>query len=602
MLFRSLTVRAIVALTLLVGFYLFAIGLGLVLFAIPVALVVWGNRISPKLFLICWAAGGTLLWNVVPRLTTFEPPGPLLDEKEEPGLFAFIRDVAARMHQPMPSEVYLVPDVNAFVAHRGGLLGLGGTRYMGLGLGLMSVDNVSQFKATVAHEFGHFAGGDTKLGTLVFGTRNTMVRTLRNLGHGFLGSVFGFLFKHLYMRITQAISRQQELVADEWSVKLAGKNAHVSGLKVEALHGAGFGLFLRTEVNPLLGMGRAPNNVFEGYRRFTTSTVWKNVQPEIEKNMAAPSSDPFDSHPPLDERIAYAQGLTGGDFSMDERPATALLRDAAALEQKLSAFYVPASAKTLSWDELAQSYADDWREVATRVQARVPSLDARGAVEALRDEPARRALVEAALPVLTAYRMPDARQVLGSATRDQLRAYLGTLLAQTGCAWKTAPGEALLLEGRGETINLNEVLAEVLDGKRPVSDVRELLARHQLPDSARLAVSEEARKKETAPRVPLTVTEDGKKLRFVAPFEPLSFPRCCCVCLGEATQSVPTAFKIGGFMKSDQTATIPLAACAEHQGKTGKVLDVRGYDEKTGNITFDVGDHAWAELIKRTNA
>ena len=55
---------------------------------------------------------------------------------------------------------------------------------MGLGLPLMQGLTVSQLRAVLAHEFGHFHGGDTKLGPWVYKTRGAIGRTLMGLsGH-----------------------------------------------------------------------------------------------------------------------------------------------------------------------------------------------------------------------------------------------------------------------------------------------------------------------------------------------------------------------------------------------------------------------------------
>jgi len=71
--------------------------------------------------------------------------------------------------------------MNAWVAHRGGLMGLGARGIMGLGLPLLQTLTVSELRAVLAHEFGHYHGGDTKLGRFVYGTRTAIGRTLENL-------------------------------------------------------------------------------------------------------------------------------------------------------------------------------------------------------------------------------------------------------------------------------------------------------------------------------------------------------------------------------------------------------------------------------------
>lgn len=79
----------------------------------------------------------------------------------------------------MPHEAVRV---NAFVADRGGVLGIGSRRVMGLGLPLFSVLTASQFRAVLAHEFAHYCGGDTRLGPWVYKTQRAIVRIFENVG------------------------------------------------------------------------------------------------------------------------------------------------------------------------------------------------------------------------------------------------------------------------------------------------------------------------------------------------------------------------------------------------------------------------------------
>jgi heat shock protein HtpX len=83
--------------------------------------------------------------------------------------------------EAMPKEVYLIADVNAWVAQRGGILGVGSRRVMGLGLPLMRILSLTQLRAVLAHEFGHYYGGDTRLGPLVYNMRSAIGRTVYNL-------------------------------------------------------------------------------------------------------------------------------------------------------------------------------------------------------------------------------------------------------------------------------------------------------------------------------------------------------------------------------------------------------------------------------------
>ena len=80
----------------------------------------------------CLGAAGAILWALVPRADRFQPPGPVLTDANAPGLLRLVREVARATNQPPPAEVYLLNEVNAWVTHRGGVMGFGSRRVMGV--------------------------------------------------------------------------------------------------------------------------------------------------------------------------------------------------------------------------------------------------------------------------------------------------------------------------------------------------------------------------------------------------------------------------------------------------------------------------------------
>jgi heat shock protein HtpX len=99
---------------------------------------------------------GILLWSIVPRVDRFNPTGLRIERASQPRLFAEIDDIALMLDEPLPQEVYLIGEVGAWVADRGGLVGFGSRRVMGVGLPLLAILNVSQFRGVTAHKFGHY--------------------------------------------------------------------------------------------------------------------------------------------------------------------------------------------------------------------------------------------------------------------------------------------------------------------------------------------------------------------------------------------------------------------------------------------------------------
>jgi hypothetical protein len=274
------------------------------------------------------------------------PPGAQITEAEHPRLFALIREVARQLQVPMPAAVYLTADVNAFAVRAGGFLGLGGPLILGLGLGLLAVENLSQLRATLAHELAHARSGERLLAGLLRATRAVLLRLLRHLEPG---AFQGLLTA--YLRLTQALCRQQDLAADAWSMHIAGKQAHLSGLMQESLHGAGFPLFLEREVYAPGALARAPGNVFAAYRRFLRGADWRRLRPQVAVALAHQPTDPYDACPGLRERLAFARGLPMAEQPVDETPAYRLLSGVEALELRVSAQLWPRMLGSLSWSE-----------------------------------------------------------------------------------------------------------------------------------------------------------------------------------------------------------------------------------------------------------
>ena len=371
---RSLAGRAVLAVALMIGFYLLAVAMIGGLLFIPYAEMQYAHRLHIKLAIACLAGAGAIAWAILPRGDSFEDPGPQLAAREQPRLFDRLRDVATRTGQAMPSEVFLVSNMNAWVANRGGVMGFGSRRVMGLGLPLMQVADLEQFEAILAHEFGHYHGGDTRLGPWIYKTRTAIGRTLSTLGDGgWVQAPFRW-YGTLFMRITQAISRAQELSADRLAATVVGARPLIEGLKRVHAEGAAFDAYWRQEAVPVLQAGfHAP--LAEGFTRFLRAP---RIRAAVDKNLAAElehgASDPFDSHPPLRERIAALQALIGesAPATGDGASAISLLSDVAESERSLLGFLSKsadvASFRAVAWDETTTAvFVPSWRQQAQRM-------------------------------------------------------------------------------------------------------------------------------------------------------------------------------------------------------------------------------------------
>ncbi|UOR05256.1 M48 family metallopeptidase [Hymenobacter aerilatus] len=87
-----------------------------------------------------------------------------------PQLLAFIEQLCADTGAPRPKHIYLSSEVNAAVFYERPLLSLiwPVRKNLLIGAGLVNALTLSEFKATLAHEFGHFAQSSMRLGSYVY--------------------------------------------------------------------------------------------------------------------------------------------------------------------------------------------------------------------------------------------------------------------------------------------------------------------------------------------------------------------------------------------------------------------------------------------------
>ncbi|HXE57415.1 MAG TPA: M48 family metallopeptidase [Gemmatimonadales bacterium] len=368
----SIAARALLAIVLMVGFYALALGLAAALLAVPLLEVELIGRVTGKLTLVAVMGAGGILWAIVPRRDRFEPPGPRLGPEEQPRLFAALREVARATGQAMPAEVYLVPDLNAWVAQRGGVMGIGSRRVMGIGLPILQTLSVSQFRAVLAHEFGHYHGGDTRLGPWVYLTRAAIERTLAQLekqGSAVLARPFQW-YGRTFLRITHAVSRRQEFTADALAARVAG--ARVNAAALRAVYGAApaFDQYWSQELVPVLRRGVRPP-IAAGFARYLASPQTASVMDaSLRQALEQGESNLFDTHPSLAERLAALEALPPGTVPDPDPPAVTLVDDVAELERRLLAFLGGAAAPPLEpvgWEEVGERvWIPFWREHAAR--------------------------------------------------------------------------------------------------------------------------------------------------------------------------------------------------------------------------------------------
>jgi Zn-dependent protease with chaperone function len=303
---RSLTARALACAGLWAGFWALALGLVAALAAVPVAEARFGSGLDAG-----GVAGGAaalaLAWGIVGRWARRRERDPdrgpePLAEAEFPALHALVRDAARRSAARPPDAILLSGRANASVFDRTRWLGLQRTRYLELGLPLFAALDERELTAVVGHELAHRARGHVTFGAWIHRARAGIGGALDALEDAPLPVDAPFrTWARLFLEVSAAVSRAQELEADAAAAALAGPDAAGGALRKTDALGAPWDLYFGLDAAPLIERG-ARVALVEGFRRFQAEP---RRRPEVEARLAAATPpDPRDTHPPLAERLA----------------------------------------------------------------------------------------------------------------------------------------------------------------------------------------------------------------------------------------------------------------------------------------------------------
>ncbi|MFJ9393816.1 M48 family metallopeptidase [Streptomyces californicus] len=395
------TLRAARALVLLAGFYL----LGLVLLA-ALAAADWAAAVHTpgafalKVFLVSAVLAlpivrGMFMLRTPPQE---DVPGVRVDESREPRLWQTVRDVAQQVGTRAPDEIVLTGDVNAAVSEDSRLLGLaGGTRRLRIGLPLMTGLSESGLRAVLAHEMGHYGNADTRLAAVSERGRVHVLRTIAHFeeradakvskerarqekkaasavakgrkakevdttGTGITYRAMARLYTaygKFYLRATLSGSRRAEFAADVAAARIAGRDATSSALReipvIDAAHDFYLNCYATLGVDA--GLLPPPGEFLGGFRHLLAAR--HEELDALRGELPTEPVSPYDSHPPIAERVARIEALPDDGRASDPvRPSLSLLADAdrsfAAVEETV---LTPAALglRRLDWPELVHA-------------------------------------------------------------------------------------------------------------------------------------------------------------------------------------------------------------------------------------------------------
>lgn len=479
------TFRAALAVVLLAGFYVLVAAITAGIAVLDYYAVRYGHAGGFKIAILTTLGGLAMLRGVfvVGRRQDGDQPGAAVTPRDEPELWRTVTELAARVRTRVPDEIRLVPDVNAAVSEDARLLGLiPGRRRMYVGVPLVLTLSADELRAVLCHELGHYSGSHTRLGGITYRGRTSLIRTIQRLSrHPIIRGVF-LLYAKLYLRVSQAVSRRQELEADAAAVAVAGRRPMGDALRKVRTSAVTWEFYLNTHCR-LIGPAQArPADLFAG---FFSLFHEPRMGAELARLVEAPEErSPYDSHPSLAERLVAIERLPEPSVRPDPRPARALLAD-----PRRAALHAQASMLS---EEAMRLPVMEWPQIVERGLWSASNAEALKDVFEAAGEMARtpQPSVDTVLRVLAGGGVTELGSRLRGAgwrgddtdaelvSRVVARAFEG-LLIQAGRArhvfsWSDV---AKLCDPEGNTVDLGDAVRRAVDDARQVNSLHSELMR-----------------------------------------------------------------------------------------------------------------------------
>jgi Zn-dependent protease with chaperone function len=271
---------------------------------------------------------GRALWFRLPP-----PQGRSLSAAEVPALFAEIEQVRRSVRAGRVHQILLTHDFNAAVVHvpRLGMLGWP-RRYLVIGLPLLASLPPYQFRAVLAHEFGHLAQNHASFGNWIYRIRQTWYRILQALEPR-RGAVVGLLTRFFdwyapyFNAYSFVLARVNEYEADRESARVTSREdagdaltaVYAKSEYIESRFWAEY--YERAEHQP-----EPPSQPFSDYVAALRSVPTDHAAAALAGALAR-DTGLGDTHPSLKDRLAALGAKPSVPLSFQLSAAHTLLRD-----------------------------------------------------------------------------------------------------------------------------------------------------------------------------------------------------------------------------------------------------------------------------------
>ncbi len=223
--------------------YILLIGLGLLaLIGLLIGLVRYSHHFNVgliKLLLLLgiplFITGRSLLEAIFLRFPA--PSGLAVTRQQVPQLFQLIDELTSALKCPPCHHVLLTSEYNAGVFQLPRGLLAGQSNYLLIGLPLLQAVSPEQFRAILAHEFGHLSGNHSQFNNWIYRLRKTWMQILERMqqssngGTSLLFSRFFDWYAPFFNAYSFVLARTDEYEADRCAATLVGSQ-HIAAALV----------------------------------------------------------------------------------------------------------------------------------------------------------------------------------------------------------------------------------------------------------------------------------------------------------------------------------------------------------------------------------
>lgn len=320
-------------------------------------------------------------------------------KKDEcPGLFALVDEIATATNNKRPKHIYLNAEVNACVFYNSTSLWsifFPTRKNLMLGVGLLYGLSREELKAVLSHEFGHFAQGSMRVGSITYRLMMIISKMIEHAreearnadesdGYGrwfhIASSVMGWItymtisFYNKIERKNRSLSRYMEFEADAVACKIVGSEAFVSAMcKIETMSNR-----LNRYENIIAGFLRDGKRLEEYWKGYEFNwNIWNNdegkgfnyraelTQP-IEDDAKYPSkihvSNGWNTHPPLEERLNMARSYAceSPGVAVDDSFELVPITTQEKVGQQCQQFIAENMSEPVEWEKLEKASFDSF--------------------------------------------------------------------------------------------------------------------------------------------------------------------------------------------------------------------------------------------------